>query len=83
MSCEVAIERPPQVAAEHGLPSADERTWCLDCYDRREAWVVRCLGEHGVTFRRAVLEGTVSCHSCRAALRVGTHVMSVRYPGPR
>lgn len=58
-----------------------EKTWCLDCFERREAWVIRWLIDHGVTFRHVVLEEKGRCNSCGDALPLGTHVMAVRYPG--
>ena len=61
--------------------AVSKKTWCLDCFERREPWVIRWLVDHGVRFRHVVLEEGEACHSCRDALPLGTHVMSVRYPG--
>lgn len=61
--------------------AGSEKTWCLDCFERREPWVIRWLVDHGVQFRHVVLEEGEACHSCRDALPLGTHVMNVRYPG--
>lgn len=58
-----------------------DKTWCLDCFERREPWVIRWLIDHGVTFRHVVIEENGRCDSCSDALPLGTHVMSVRYPG--
>ena len=58
----------------------DIRAWCLTCYDRREAWVLRSLGSLGVGFRHAVLEGPDVCHSCRTPLPAGTHATVVTIP---
>ena len=64
-------------------PEAETRAWCFDCYDRREPWVLRCLGEHGVSFRHVVIEHTSVCHSCNAALPIGLHAIEVRVPVAR
>lgn len=58
----------------------DVRTWCLDCYDRREPWVLRALGELGVEFRHTVLVEKDVCRSCKASLALGLHAIVVTIP---
>lgn len=61
-------------------PAVVARVWCFDCHDRREPWVIRCLGGLGVTFRHVVLEAACACQSCGAELRLGLHAVSIRIP---
>lgn len=61
----------------------DVRAWCLDCYDRREPWVLRALGELGVEFRPSVIEAVDACRSCKAELQVGLHAIVVTIPMPK
>lgn len=72
-SAEVARDRE---AAE----GVDVRTWCFDCYDRREPWVLVVLGDLGVGFRHVVLEEADACRSCKAELPRGLHAVRVTIP---
>lgn len=56
-----------------------EKTWCLDCFERREPWVIRVLMDNGAHFRHHVLEEAETCLSCREPLPLGTHVMIVSH----
>jgi hypothetical protein len=78
---EVELRREIDAAHSNGQTDfIDIRTWCLDCYDRREPWVLRSLTALGVEFRHRVLEEAGVCHSCRTALSPGLHAVVVAIP---
>lgn len=58
----------------------DVRAWCLDCYERREQWVLSTLAALGVEFQHVVVEEQEVCRSCNGSLAVGLSAVVVTIP---